>query len=225
MDYLEKMQEYVGNNVDSLTYMGIENKKPKSYKISPLIDINWEEILADPPSNTSETTKLELAYLQEITRDLSVSEVNLVKTVDVNAEQLFINILGSKTYDIHKKELDKLWNIVYNVIMNLKYKYDRPRPYHLAPLMGLDVKVMHTESHLTPAYPSGHAAYGAIGAYFLAALYPERSSELFAVPGQVGLARCLQGVHYPSDNEASMVVVGAIWENIRYKLYPNLIGA
>jgi hypothetical protein len=29
-------------------------------------------------------------------------------------------------------------------------------------------------------------------------------------------------VHYPSDNEASMVISGAIWEDLRYKLFPNL---
>jgi len=37
-----------------------------------------------------------------------------------------------------------------------------------------------------------------------------------------GFARCLQGVHYPSDNEASMVISGAIWQDVRYKLFPNL---
>ena len=45
MDYIKKMSEYVGKKVDSLTYMGIEGKKPKNYPISPLIDINWKEIL------------------------------------------------------------------------------------------------------------------------------------------------------------------------------------
>ena len=138
-------------------------------------------------------------------------------------DPLFKKVLVNKPFP--QKEVDKLWGIVENVIQMLKYKYDRPRPYQLAPLMGYDVKVIHTDTHLTPAYPSGHAAYGAIVTYYLAALYPELSSKLFAIPGQIGLARCLQGVHYPSDNEASMVIVGAIWENIRYKLYPNLIGA
>ena len=223
MDYLEKMQDFVGEKLDSLTYMGIEGKKPKSYKVSPLIDINWKEVLSQPPKNTSETTKFELLYLQEITRDLSVSEVSLVKTVDVDPDRLFMDVLSPEVFNKHRKEFDKLWNMVYNVIMNLKYQYNRPRPYHLAPLMDIDIKVMHTESHLTPAYPSGHAAYAATGAYLFAALYPELSSELFSIPGKVGIGRCLQGVHYPSDNEASMVIVGAIWENIRYKLYPNLI--
>lgn len=223
MDYLEKMQDFVGEKLDSLTYMGIEGKKPKSYEVSPLIDINWKEVLSEPPKNTSETTKFELLYLQEITRDLSVSEVSLVKTVDVDPDRLFINVLSESVFNQYNKEFKKLWNIVYDVIMNLKYMYNRPRPYHLAPLMDIDVKVMHTQSHLTPAYPSGHAAYAATGAYLFAALRPDLSSELFSIPGKVGLARCLQGVHYPSDNEASMVIVGAIWENIRYKLYPKLI--
>ena len=68
MDYLKKMSQHIDKKVNSLTYMGIENKKPKKFKISPLIDINWNEILADPPKNTSKTTKHELEYLQEITK-------------------------------------------------------------------------------------------------------------------------------------------------------------
>jgi len=218
--YLEKMQEYVGEKLDSLTYMGIENKKPKNYPISDLIDINWKEVLADPPTNTSATTKHELEYLQEVTKNPNEA---LVKMVDKQfGDPLFKNVLGNRPFP--QKEVDKLWNIVDNVIQMLKYKHDRPRPYQLAPLMGYDVKVLHSDSHLTPAYPSGHTAYGAIVTYYLAALYPDLSSELFRIPGQIGLARCMQGVHHPSDNEASMVIVGAIWENIRYKLYPNLIG-
>jgi acid phosphatase (class A) len=218
--YVEKMQEYVGEKVDSLTYMGIENKKPKNYPISDLIDINWKEVLADPPTNTSATTKHELEYLQEVTKNPNEA---LVKMVDKQfGDPLFKNVLGNRPFP--QKEVDKLWNIVDNVIQMLKYKHDRPRPYQLAPLMGYDVKVLHSDSHLTPAYPSGHTAYGAIVTYYLAALYPYLSRELFRIPGQIGLARCMQGVHYPSDSEASMVIVGAIWENIRYKLYPNLIG-
>jgi len=221
--YVEKMQEYVGKKVDSLTYMEIEGKKPKNYPISNLIDIDWKEVLPDPPANTSETTKAELMYLQEITRDAAFRDKDLVMMVDKQfGDPLYKAILKNRPFP--QKEVDKLWNIVDNVIQMLKYKYDRPRPYQLSPLMGYDVKVMHTDSHLTPAYPSGHTAYGAIVTYYLAALYPELSSELFGVPGIIGRARMLQGVHYPSDNEASMVIVGAIWENIRYKLYPNLIG-
>ncbi len=226
MDYIKKMSEHVGKKLDSLTYMGIEGKKPKNYPISNLIDINWKEVLPDPPKNTSETTKHELEYLQEVTKkadyDLGMQK-KFITMVDKDfGDPLFKKVLRNKPFP--QKEVDKLWNIVDNIIQMLKYKHDRPRPYQLAPLMGYDIKVIHSDTHLTPAYPSGHTAYGAIVTYYLAALYPELNSELFKIPGQIGLARCMQGVHYPSDNEASMVIVGAIWENIRYKLYPNLIG-
>jgi len=225
MDYIRKMEEYVGTNIDSLTYMHVEGKKPKTYKISPLIDINWQEVLADPPKNTSETTKYELLYLQEVTRSLTVGQVQLVKMVDKDfGIPLYEDILKNIAVKYPYNEIEKLWNIVDNVVQMLKYKYDRPRPYQLAPLRDINVNHMESDTHLTPAYPSGHTAYGAIATYYLAAKYPELSGELFRIPGQIGLARCLQGVHYPSDNEASMVIVGAIWENIRYKLYPELIG-
>ena len=32
----------------------------------------------------------------------------------------------------------------------------------------------------------------------------------------------LQGVHYPSDNDASMVVASAIYEDIKYDMFPDI---
>ena len=81
---------------------------------------------------------------------------------------------------------------------------------------------MVTETIHTPSYPSGHSAYAAICAYLLAAMYPEHSSHFFGHVGEVSMARMKQGVHYPSDTEASMVITGAIWEDIRYKMFPSL---
>ena len=122
----------------------------------------------------------------------------------------------------NKKDFKKIYNLIYPVIMNLKYQYNRPRPEQLAERLGFKVNVVKTKTHQTPAYPSGHTVYAAIGAYLLADMYPELSSDFFRKIGETGLARCLQGVHYPSDNEASMVISGAIWQDLRYKLFPDL---
>ena len=81
---------------------------------------------------------------------------------------------------------------------------------------------LESDSMKSPAYPSGHTAYAALGAYLLADMYPEQSSEFFGKVGDAGHARCLQGVHYPSDNEAAMVITGAIWQDVRYKMFPEL---
>ena len=101
--------------------------------------------------------------------------------------------------------------------MNLKWKYNRARPYQIAEYLGYKINVLETKSHKTPAYPSGHTALAAIGGYYLSDKYPEFSSEIFAAVNKAGLARELQGVHYPSDNEASMVIAGALWQDIKYQ--------
>ena len=117
---------------------------------------------------------------------------------------------------------DKVWNITRPIIMNLKYQYNRPRPVQIAERLGFKVNVVETKTHQTPAYPSSHTTYAAMAAYLLSDMYPNLSSDFFRRIGEAGLARCLQGVHYPSDNEAAMVISGAIWQDIRYKLFPDL---
>ena len=117
---------------------------------------------------------------------------------------------------------DVYYPIFEPIVDNLKSRYNRPRPIQLAGLFGININVIDTGTHSTPAYPSGHTAYAAVAAYMLSAMYPHHSSELFRQIGIAGYARCLQGVHYPSDNDASMVITGAIWENIKYDLFPDL---
>ena len=106
--------------------------------------------------------------------------------------------------------------------MILKYKYDRPRPFQLAGVYNKEINIIETGTHSTPAYPSGHTAQGGVCAGLLSALYPEYSSEFYAMVEEVGDARMLQGVQYPSDKDAAMLISAAIWEDIKYKILPNL---
>ena len=123
---------------------------------------------------------------------------------------------------IPKEDFEKIWKISEPIVMNLKHKFNRPRPKQLGDLLDYNINVTESKTHKTPAYPSGHTVYAAMGAYLFSDMYPRHSSEFFKMIGLAGLARCLQGVHYPSDNEASMVISAAIWQDVRYKLFPNL---
>ena len=67
-----------------------------------------------------------------------------------------------------------------------------------------------------------HRPPKAAGSNQLAAKYPAHSEHFFNKVSTAGMARMLMGVHYPSDNEASMIITGAVWEDIRYKLFPEL---
>ena len=205
-------------NINSVKY----TDSKKSWKVSDRITIDWRNVLPDPPANNSKETAKELEYLQAITKNLTISERNLIELVDKEPLDLYNPILRRYDLKMPKKDFKKIYNLIYPVIMNLKYQYNRPRPEQLAERLGFKVNVVKTKTHQTPAYPSGHTVYAAIGAYLLADMYPELSSDFFRKIGETGLARCLQGVHYPSDNEASMVISGAIWQDLRYKLFPDL---
>jgi len=59
---------------------------------------------------------------------------------------------------------------------------------------------------LSPSYPSGHAAVGAMDAIILAQMVPEQRSALFARGWAYGDARVIGGVHFPSDVEAGRIL-------------------
>lgn len=215
---ISEINKSISSRLDSIVY----TDKPKTWKVGNTLTIDWIGVLPEPPKNTSKQTKKELVYLEKITNNLSYEDKHLIELVDKEPLNLYKPIFDKIGQPIPKKDFEKIWNISTPVILNLKHKFNRPRPDQLAKIMDINIKVTRTKTHQTPAYPSGHTAYAALGAYLFADMYPSYSSEFFKMINLAGLARCLQGVHYPSDNEASMVISGAIWQDIRYKLFPEL---
>jgi len=205
----------ISNKINQLKYTDFVEYDEKPHKISDKITIDWKGILPGPPDNTSEETLKELRYLSQLTNNITPSQRALIDLVDSEPLDLFRPIV--KKYGLHLDQnvFDEIWNIVEPIVISLKIMYNRPRPDQLAGFYGLKINVIESETHHTPAYPSGHTVYAAMGALLLDSLYPEFSDQFFQQIGMAGYARILQGVHYPSDNRASMVISGAIWEDIR----------
>jgi hypothetical protein len=215
---LDQIIQEFAKQIDDIKY----TDKPKTFKVSKDITIGWKDTIPEPQANTSKRTLMELKYLSDLTRNLNIKQKNLIKTVDEEPLDLFTQILRKNNLSFDKSDFDKVWSIARPVIMNLKYQYNRPRPDQLASFFGIGINVTETKTHQTPAYPSGHTSYAAFAAYLLSDMYPEYSHQFFSQVGVAGYARCLQGVHYPSDNEAAMIISGAIWEDVKYTLFPNL---
>jgi len=215
--YLEEVDKAISIAINDIKY----TDDIKKFKISKLVTIHWDKVLASPPKNNSETTKKELEYLSGLTKSVTSKDLDLIYAVDKDSKFLYIDVLDRLNLDFPHEDFKRVWNIVSPVIQNIKYIYNRPRPIQLAQIYNISLKEIKTPSITTPAYPSGHSSYAAVAAYILAAKYPEHSGKFFDKVGIVSKARMMQGVHYPSDTEASMIITGAIWENIRYKLFPN----
>lgn len=218
MNYIIGVDKFVSEQIKDIKY----TDKPKTWKVSDEITIGWDDILPDPPMNDSETTKKELIYLAELTKSVSSSQLDLIKLVDKEPNDLFHKTMKDLGIEFPKEIFNRSWSLIRPVILNLKHLHNRPRPYQLSGKYGLKINLRDSKTAQTPAYPSGHTAYVALSAYILSSKYPQFAEHFFDKIQTAGMARMLMGVHYPSDNEASMIITGALWEDIRYRLFPEL---
>lgn len=211
--------------MDSIIYdKPPSDKNSKVLQKKPnLLTVDWENVLPEPPKNSSDITRRELELISNMTKELSQEEHDLVMAVDDDPNSVFMPLLKRIGKQFPKEKFDEFFfGQVDPVITNLKYKFKRARPFQLAEKYGIDIKVTETETHHTPAYPSGHTAYAAFGGSMLATLYPQHTSEFYELINLAGRARILQGVHYPSDNDASMVIASVLYEDLKYKIFPDM---
>lgn len=80
-----------------------------------------------------------------------------------------------------------------------KYRYWVMRPSQADPRITLVVGLPNF-----PAYPSGHSAFGAVGAGVLGVFFPHASEELHRMAEENGVSRIYGGVHYMFDNTAGL---------------------
>ena len=206
------------DNIKFSTDKDFEYWKKNPYPTVVGLDIDWKNLIPNPPPNRSEQTKSELRQVQLVSTNRTDAEVKLVYEVDKDPGLIFVPFLEDKDLPYPKEEIEAYWSVIYPLVMNVKWFYNRPRPYQLGPKYGMEIKYIRTETHNTPAYPSGHTAYGNLVSLVLSEKYPEYAKDFKVFSDQTGEARVLQGVHYPSDNDAAVKLTNNIWRDIKYKI-------
>lgn len=164
----------------------------------------------DPPCNCSEETRKELYYLDKVKKDK-----DLFDKYDQHFSWAFFEYAEENDLDHDPEELREIKRESSNVILHAKFHFNRPRPFQLATVYGLDFEHMNTESGQTPAYPSGHAAQARLLARILGDDNPEHAVALMEIADEVALSRELGGVHYPSDNEFGKKVGDMLFDDLR----------
>ena len=201
-------------NIDKIKYT---TKTIEDQKISKLIDFDYKSILDAPPINSSGSTLKELIYISKITNNRTDKDIEFVHKIDKNAAALIIEFCKNKKITFPQQEFNNLYDIFKPLILNTKYYFNRARPYQLAKFYGLTIDVIETDTHQTPSYPSGHTVYARLAGNLVASSYPEFKYELDQIVNKSAYARVLQGVHYPSDNKASIIFTDFIF----YQLYKS----
>jgi len=180
------------------------------------LNIDYLSILPKPPLNNSRQTLIELEELSKITKELTINEIKLVYLVDRNPMELFEEYLNGIYLKIPIALFNRIYWTYFDIIMtDIKHHYNRPRPEQLAELLNIDINIIVTKTHQTPAYPSGHSVFAYTLAHVCSEYYPEHRKKLFEIADQCGYARMLQGVHYRSDLEAAKELVAKLYRKIR----------
>ena len=156
-------------------------------------DFNFSKYFTkNPPKNSSIQTYQELLYLKDLPEDNDFVE----KHDDI--EGVMEEVCNEHNLTFPKdlvKELLKSCSM-----LELKYHFNRPRPYQLAPHYNIKLGEKVMESMKTPSYPSGHSAQGILIGKVLQTKLPINTDAFIEAGKRISYSRNIGRAHYPSDS-------------------------
>lgn len=155
-----------------------------------------------PPANSSMETRQEL---ERMINDIDVHDPEWIKKqvdkYDVDTLWKFEKYCKKHNLEFDKEYFNNLIDESSNIIIKLKYKYNRPRPFQLASKLGFKLNSIEAKTAGSPSFPSGHAAQSYLVADVLSKIYPVHHDAFQAIAEKASYSRYIGGLHFPSDIE------------------------
>jgi acid phosphatase (class A) len=197
------MQTFSNYIIDQQVYTLVPKKKHLKRLASEeslvIIGCKAEDApLTLPPSNSSEETRLEMLELKNL-QTQHPDPAKLEEDYDDDFLWAFEKICKDNGLGFDKKFFKAMIKEVGHIVIKLKYKFNRPRPFQLAKVHCLDLMKYDSETAKTPSYPSGHTTQGRVLAIYLSKLYTELQDQFEAVSDTISLSRMVGCHHFPSD--------------------------
>lgn len=171
--------------------------------------IMLERVLAPPPAPDSKAQEADLKAVLDAQRKRSKSEVEASRAdAQISAFRIG-DVLGPKftaeNLPFTAQFLRRATADMGDAISSAKKHFNRTRPYNASN------KVKPT---IDPpgggSYPSGHSAFAYLNGILIAAMVPERASEIWTRAEQYANHRVVAGVHFPTDVDAGRVSASVI---------------
>ena len=160
------------------------------------------------PDNDSPTTMRELKYLGSLK-----TNKNLVEDGD-DIKENFIPLIDENEIPISKTYVERVIKESAKFVMKMKYHYNRPRPYQVAEVYGINLKGHKTDSMNTPSYPSGHAIQGYLVAELFSYVDPKNSKQYREIGETIAHSRINAKAHYPSDKKFGSKVADILFKGL-----------
>ena len=179
-------------------------------------NVDWKNILDPPPDNISKITLQELQLLSRITKNRTKDEENLVYQIDKDMDTPFELLCKNYGVVYPKDVIEENYHLIRPILLNIKGFYNRPRPNQLSSYFNLKINLIVTDTHHTPSYPSGHTVYSKLISLIVKQKYNQiDQNKLDNIVDTTAKARLLQGVHYPSDNAASLILSTFLFNKLK----------
>ena len=174
------------------------HKKRLSKKIT-LFPQNPKLSMTPPPPNDSQKTKSEVHYL--LAYNDGVIDNDMVQAYD-DVVKSFMPVVEKNGVQVSSDELQEILNETSKFTLQLKYKFNRPRPYQIAEHYEIeDFKRHNLDTAKSPSYPSGHALQGRLIALYLSDKDPENKNEYMMIGHNISESRIMARAHFPSDRK------------------------
>ena len=194
--------------LNELTYNDGASERHQSKIDRPITLFEDISISLQPfPENTSKKTLEEVKYLSEIEED-----VDYVREND-KVKESFGKLHEELELEYNEDEAGKYLKESSKYIMELKYKFQRPRPHQIADFYGIDLNGVDLDSMKTPSYPSGHATQGYLLGMIYSERYPEHRKEFMKLGEDIAESRIIGKAHFPSDKKAGIELAEKLFQN------------
>ena len=185
-------------NIDKLTYATDIPKKHQDKmndNTGIFKDIDLSQFKSNPPpKNGSNQTMQEMISLDKITMDADI----IKKSDDIH--EYYSDFFKSVGEEYPRLAVDSLMNDTKPLIYELKYYYNRPRPYQIAKALDLKFYNQPLETAKTPSYPSGHSIQGMLVGEYLANQYRKYATSIMKIANNISKSRLAANVHFPTDS-------------------------
>lgn len=202
--FMNKFKTFVGFSIDRINFIDKPMDDHQEMLDTPpsfnLIKIDeWSAPVKPCPENSSPDTYHELKrQCNEINQMDKGDIIDIVKKYDNVLNEFNILCKKNNIY-FPKKWMESLLEEAAEIIIKIKYKYNRPRPFQLAPILGIPLKSYIVDTAKTPSFPSGHACQSKLVANVLTIMYPKLADDFQKLAEMIAYSRYIGGLHFPSD--------------------------
>ena len=154
--------------------------------------------LPSPPERDED----EISRLKDIIRNRTAEDVQSIRDHDEVPFFALKKYCEDNGLLFHENEFEDLVEQSTPIILHFKNMFNRKRPSEIDP----SINTLPSKTNKTRSYPSGHSTQARLVARYVAGKFPEHEIELLKKGDECGVGRVKAGFHYPSDNEAGILL-------------------